>query len=183
MNNHFSKDAKELDTILSKKSFRTEHLPFVSIRQIHHWKEIEVLDDHRKYAASGMKSRYDFYEVIWIKIITEMRSFRISNTSIREVKKYLFNCSEAKESQEGLIFHQVILKTIMDHTDQFIVILRNGSIKILDKEMYMQSINDDTIDHHISLRINTLIREVLSLLDFDSDIKAIIQHYNNTNTD
>ncbi|GAA3512830.1 hypothetical protein GCM10022393_28280 [Aquimarina addita] len=177
MNNHSPKDFIELNEVLSKKSFRTEHLPFVSIRQIHHWKEIEVLDDHRKYAASGMKSSYSFFEVVWIKIVTEMRSFRISNISIREVKKYLFDTSETKVNQEILVFHKVILKTIIDPTTYFIIIVRDGSVKILDKEVYNQSINEDTIDHHISLRLNILIWEVLSILDFNPDIKSIIQHY------
>lgn len=177
-----SKHDKSLKEVLLKKSFKSEHLPFVTNRQVHHWKEIGVLNDHRKYAASGMKSSYDFLEVLWIRIITEMRTFRISNISIKEVKKHLFDIEE-EITNETTLFYQAIEEVISKNEKRIVIVLKDGSIKILDKESYLQSINTGTVNHHFALQLDILIWEMLSILDFDSDIKFIIQQYKNTDNE
>ncbi|WP_027395946.1 hypothetical protein [Aquimarina latercula] len=173
-----SKDEKPLKEALAKKSFRSQHLPFVTNRQVHHWKEIGILDDHREYAASGMKSNYHFFDVLWLRIITEMRAFRISHTSIKEVKKHLFDIEE-----KANLLYQTIEKVITKNKTSIIIVLKNGSVKVLDEEVYFHNVAIKALDHYLALRLDVLIWEILFQLDFDPDIKSIIQQHKNTNNE
>lgn len=170
-------DKKELRGSLLKKIFKSEHLPFVTNRQIHHWKEIMVLDDNRKYAASGMKSTYNVYDIIWIKIISEMRTFRISNITIKEVKSYLYLHTETAIESKVTIFQRLILETICYSRTQYLVLAKNMSIKLLSKEEYILILDKENAHHHFIIDITCLVWEVLSMLDFEDEIKSIIQQY------
>ena len=116
MTNNLSKKRELLQRLLSEKQFRSEHLSFVTNRQVHHWKEIGLIDDHRKYAASGLKSSFNFYEALWIRIITEMRTFRISNISIREIKKGIFQIDETITERTPRIFETIQNIILTDET-------------------------------------------------------------------
>ncbi|WP_299184174.1 hypothetical protein [uncultured Aquimarina sp.] len=169
--------------LLFSKMFKSEHLPFVTNRQIHHWKEIKVLDDHRAYAASGIKSRYSVFDIIWIKIISEMRAFRISNISIREVKKFLNSDTDAIEEPRATILKRLITETILNSNSQFLVITINGILKIVDRREYILMLTKGSLHHHFALDLDHLIWEVLLTLDFNKNIKSIIQQYQNTNNE
>jgi DNA-binding transcriptional MerR regulator len=171
----YRSENKVLLEVLSKKIFKSEYLPFVTNRQIHHWKEIKVLDDHRAYAASGIKSKYSVFDIIWIKIISEMRAFRISNISIREVKKFLDSDTEGVMKSATTIFHRLITETIVNNNTEFLIITMNGVIKIVNKEKYISILIEGRLHHHFALDIGYLTWGVLSILDFDDTIKSIIQ--------
>ncbi|WP_299247143.1 hypothetical protein [uncultured Aquimarina sp.] len=179
-----SDEKESLQELLSEKLFRSEHLFFVTNRQVHHWKEIELIDDHRKYAASGMKSNFSFYEALWIRVITEIRAFRISNLTIKEVKKYLFNSfreNTVNIEEKRILFEIIIQDIISKNQVMFLVFLNDNTIKILDRETFIREINDNNIGHHFSLRLDILIWKMLSLFIFEPKIEKIIQQYKNTN--
>ncbi|KAA1239359.1 hypothetical protein [Aquimarina sp. RZ0] len=186
MLNPLSNEKESLPELLSEKLFRSEYLSFVTNRQVHHWKEIGLIDDHRKYAASGMKSSFNFYEALWIRLITEIRAFQISNLMIREVKKYLFDsCKEnrTETTEEGILFEASVQDIIIKNQVRFLIILNNKSIKILDKTAFFEAINDRNIDHHFSLRLDILVWKILALLDFEPKIQKIVQGYKNTSNE
>lgn len=179
-----SNEKEGLSKLLSEKLFRSEHLSFVTNRQVHHWKEIGLIDDHRKYAASGMKSNFSFYEALWVSIITEIRAFQISNLMIKEVKKYLFDsCKEnlVEEAGKGILFEKIIQDIISNNQVSFLVILNEKLIKVLDKAAIIRDINDNNIEHYFSLRLDLLLWKVLTLLNFEPKMQKIIQQYKNTN--
>jgi len=173
-------EKESLQELFSEKLFRSEHLSFVTNRQVHHWKEIGLIDDHRKYAASGMKSSFSFYEALWIRMITEIRAFQISNLIIKEVKKYLFDsCKEniIEKADNSILFETIIQDIIIKNQIRFLIILNDKSIKVLDKTAITKEINDSNIDHHFSLRLDILIWKVLALLNFEPKMQKIIQQY------
>lgn len=175
---------ESLQELLSEKLFRSEHLSFVTNRQVHHWKEIGLIDDHRKYAASGMKSSFSFYETLWIRVITEIRAFRISNLTIKKIKKYLFNSfgeNAVNLKEERILFEIIVQDIISKNQVMFLVFLNDNTIKILDRATFIGEINDNNIGHHFSLRLDTLIWKMLSLFVFEPKIVQILQQYKNTN--
>ncbi|WP_299244409.1 hypothetical protein [uncultured Aquimarina sp.] len=183
MLNLLSNEKESLQKLLSEKLFRSEHLSFVTNRQVHHWKEIGLIDDHRKYAASGMKSSFSFYEALWIRMITEIRAFHISNLMIKEVKKYLFDSYKeniVETAEERILFQTIILDIISNKQVRFLIILNDKSIKILDKVAFFEALNDSDIDHHFSLRLDILLWKVLALLNFEPKMREIVQQYKNT---
>lgn len=182
MLNPLSSEKESLPKLLSEKLFRSEHLSFVTNRQVHHWKEIGLIEDHRKYAASGMKSSFSFYEALWIRMITEIRAFQISNLMIKEVKKHLFDsCKEGilEEAGKGILFEKIIQDIIGRNQVRFLVFLNDKSIQVLDKTMFIKKINQGNIDHHFSLRLDILLWKVLALLNFEPKMQKIIQQYKN----
>ncbi|WP_281989550.1 hypothetical protein [Aquimarina aggregata] len=183
MLNPLSNEKESLPELLSEKLFRSEHLSFVTNRQVHHWKEIGLINDHRKYAASGMKSSFSFYEALWIRLITEIRAFQISNLMIKEVKKHLFDsCKEnrVEKAEERILFQTIIQDIIFKNQVIFLIILNDESIKILDKAAFFEALNDSNIDHHFSLRLDILLWKVLALLNFEPKMQKIVQQYKNT---
>ncbi len=178
MCNHISKGKNPLQKLLSEKLFRSEHLSFVTNRQVHHWKAIGLLNDYRKYAASGMKSSFNFYEVLWNRIITEMRSFTISNLQIKEVKRFLFT-PEKDVIKEPFSFSNVIQEIILGDRIIFLTLKQDKLIKMLDKEEYAAGIDNGKINNHFAVRLDLLIWEMLTLLDLKSKAQEIIQHHKN----
>ncbi|WP_299311168.1 hypothetical protein [uncultured Aquimarina sp.] len=183
MLNLLSNEKESLQKLLSEKLFRSEHLSFVTNRQVHHWKEIGLINDHRKYAASGMKSSFSFYEALWVRMITEIRAFQISNSIIKEVKKYLFDSCKEDMVEETILLETIIRDIIIKNQIRFLIILNDTSIKVLDKTAFFEAINDRNINHHFSLRLDVLVWKVLVLLVFEPKIQKIIQHYKNTDNE
>ncbi len=183
MKDKTSIDKTVLKKVLLKKVFKSEHLPFVTNRQIHHWKEIKIVDDHREYAASGMKSKYNVLDLIWINIISEMRSFRISNSIIKEVKSFLYLDTEEGLEPKVTLFEKIIVETIFNKKTLFLVLLKDMSVKLLNKEEYILTLTIGSLHHHFSLDVTDLIWEILAIVDFDNDIKSIMQHYKNTDNE
>lgn len=181
MGGSISKTDKLLQNLLSEQRFGSENLGFVTNRQVHYWKEIGLIDDCRKYTASGMKSRFSFYEGLWIRIIIEMRSFRIGNHSIRKMKEKLFQNHKMFDTATGLnLFINTVLSILISKEVCFLLVLRDESIKVLDKKAYVKKIESGKIDHHFSLQFNVLIREMIELLEFTKLIQEIIQETNDT---
>ncbi len=179
MTNHSSQKRDSLQKLLSEKLFRSKHLDFVTNRQVHHWNEIGLLDDHRKYAASGMKNSFNFYQSLWIRTIVEIRSFGISNLQIKEIKGALFDLKKDVVS-ETFLFTYTIQEVILDNHVIFLNLEKNTSIKMLNKEEYSAGIDNGRITHHFALRLDLLIWEMLALLDLTSKVQKIIQHDKDT---
>ena len=172
---------KVLEEVLLRKSFRTADLPFVTNRQIHHWIEIGVISDHRKQASSGFKSDFNFLEALWIKIVTKMRSFRIGNNSIKEVKQYLFETITLQLDGTNQLSFQKVIQGIIEHQKSiFLVISENSAVRLLEKKEYLEFLKEKRFIHHFSLGLDILVWELLTLLDFDPEINLINQYYKNT---
>lgn len=181
MSNILTNKEQLLHHLLSQNQFGSERLEFVTNRQIHHWKEIGLLDDNRKYAASGIKSKFTFYEALWIKMIIDIRGFRISNISIQHIKNYLFQNNKDVTLEKEVLFEQIIRQVILNNEVIFLILLQDMSVSALNKETYLSEIKKGGIDHHFSLRFDVLIKELLTSLDMVSDIHNITGNLKNTN--
>ena len=172
---------KVLEEVLLQKSFRTADLPFVTNRQIHHWIEIGVINDHRKQASSGFKSDFNFLEALWIKVVTKMRSFRIGNNSIKEVKQYFFETITLQPDDTNQLSFQKVIQQIIEHQKSvFLVMFENSAVRLLEKKEYLELLKEKRAIHHFSLGLDILVWELLTLFDFDPEINLINQYYKNT---
>ncbi|WP_299212447.1 hypothetical protein [uncultured Dokdonia sp.] len=174
------------DTSLSKeqiiqacveKRFKTLHLPFVTNRQLHHWKATGLLNEHRELASSGKKNEFDFFEVVWIRCIVLMRSFGIDNLLIAKVNKDITGKDQDSKDTLLSIFQNKIAEALFRKQGSFLLVSEQGDGRLLSKEMYSKAIKDSLIRHHLSLDIAPLIKEILLLLDFDIHIQRITNYY------
>lgn len=177
-NSSLSKD--QIIKICLQKRFKTLHLPFVTHRKLHHWKATELLNDERELAASGKKNEFDFFEMVWIRSIALMRSFGINNSLIIKVNKDLSSTDEDDNKASLSIFQKQIVKTLFDKQNCFLLVSEQGDGKFVSKIEYANIIKDSSAEHHLSISLNILIKEMLLLLNFDSEIQKIIKDYLDT---
>ena len=152
----------DLQELLTQKVFKSNHLDFVTHRQIHHWKEIGLIDEHRAYAASGMKNSFNFYEVVWIKVIVEMRSFHISNTLIKKVKNLFFDLNDT-DGRITAVAEKMIQEVIIEKKIKFLMVDEKQQVTTLDKNAYLQQIDTGITTSHFCLQMDIVISKMWDL--------------------
>jgi DNA-binding transcriptional MerR regulator len=170
----------QITKICLQKRFKTLHLPFVTHRKLHHWKATGLLNDERELASSGKKNEFDFFEMVWIRCIVLMRSFGINNLLITKVNASMSSADEDRNKASLSIFQKQIVKTLFDKQNCFLLVSEQGDGKFVSREEYANAIKDSIIGHHLSISLDILIKEMLLLLEFDSDIQKIIKDYLDT---
>ncbi len=171
---------EQIIKVCLQKRFKTLDLPFVTNRQLHHWKATGLLNDERELASSGKKNEFDFFEVVWIRSIVLMRSFGIDNLLIAKVNSDMSNTDHDSNSESLSIFQKQIARTLFDKQNCFLIVSEQGDGRLVSKNEYTNMIKDSMAGHHLSITLNILIKEMLSLLDFDSNIQKIIKDYLDT---
>ncbi|WP_299213235.1 hypothetical protein [uncultured Dokdonia sp.] len=180
MTDETSLSLEQIIKVCLQKRFKTLDLPFVTHRQLHHWKATRLLNDERELASSGKKNEFDFFDVVWIRSIVLMRSFGVDNLLIAKVNSDMSNTDQDSKTVSLSIFQKLIAETLLDKQSCFLIVSEQGDGRLVSKNEYANMVKDSIAEHHLSITLNILIKEMLSLLDFDSDIQKIIKDYLDT---
>lgn len=113
-----------LITTMKRKDFRIEDTD-QSYRVINHWCEIGLIDDSREKNAKGWR-HFSGIDLLWIKVIEELRAYGLSLETIGKVKKFLFPIENGKKIE----FYFLSLAK----PGHLLVVEKNGDIHLWKKK-------------------------------------------------
>lgn len=126
----------------------------ITYRSINHWTEQGLLDDHRTENSKWRK--LSFKDLIWLRILTELRKFGLPLDKLKETYKTLAPTRSLKfETGLSLCFHRPA-------TPMFIVVFDDGSADIAS--LHSLRVTEYMVGYelpYIRINLNTLCCEIM----------------------
>lgn len=113
---------------LKKKSYKIQHTS-ETYRTINHWSEIGLIDDERQEDSRGWRA-FSAIDLIWIRVIQELRVFGLALEKIASVKQALFS-TDNEEIISSLFFNASGRKCLL-------LAFRDGESKLVYNEELAQ---------------------------------------------
>jgi DNA-binding transcriptional MerR regulator len=149
----FHCEAKKFKQNFDAKS-RTIKDEQISARVLNHWIKSGLIEDERPEGKGWHK--FSHSDLIWIKLMTKLRSFGVSIGDLKNVKRHLEMGSKSESKRPLLEFY--IAYTHFEKKPAYVLVFTEGEALIgsqyeIDSAMQYGSIKDD----FISIDINRLL--------------------------
>lgn len=136
----------------------------ISSRVLNHWHKLNILKDNRIDKKGWRK--FSISEMIWIRIVIELRKFDYPLSKIKSVKESLDKANRKDEEQSSCIMLDFyIASTIATNKPIKLLAFSNGEGIIANQNEIDLSLNTNFIkDNYISLDINPIVRKFIPII-------------------
>ena len=153
---YFSSDKATALKLISTKKYRIEKDDATTYRTINHWSSLGLLNDCRKNEREWR--RFSFSDIIWLKVISELRKFGFPLEKIWELKKCLIDLK--KDGKHYPLFEYYITQSLL-RRPVFLLVYENGfaeignylEIELMKETQFMEN-------SQITISLNNLVRKV-----------------------
>lgn len=148
----------------------------VSYRVINNWKHEEILPDSCLDNENQEWAKFNLIELLWIKIVNDLRSFGLSLEKIKKTKEHILKWNQKHKAY--LDFEYKIFISVITDLDLFLMVDSNGdaSIKSLDFIIFTKNfLNGLRMDFPkmILISVKDLIRDYAFLVEPPRDILSV----------
>ncbi len=154
-----SAGSKKAIAALNDKRF-TVKAGDVSYRLINHWTEEKLLGDDREEDSKGWR-KLSMVDVLWLRILRELRAFGVPLETLRKTRKTLFFFNNKPSPALEVAFGMALKKMPV-----FVVVFKDGEadIAMLECVEFTETLSGQ-MHPFIRIPINSLIDEILGRED------------------
>lgn len=136
-----------------------------SYRVINHWESLGFIENTRDNESDWRK--FSWIDIVWIKIISELRKFGYSNDCIVNVKKSLkkFNGLNQDKTQFLILEFFVALVSIY-RVPCFVLIFDNCEAEVVNFQLLQENILQFGLNNYVNINLNNILNEILPGEDF-----------------
>jgi len=145
-----------------RKRFTSEEITY---RTLNHWTKLRLIDDARPNGKGWRK--FSFVEVVWMKVISELRSFGFPNDKILSVKSSLQNFLREEEKIENSVALQYYIGIAqIKKESSFILAFDSGKAAFATYDDLSYSEMLRSTPNHIRVSLNEILGEILPIGNF-----------------
>jgi DNA-binding transcriptional MerR regulator len=147
-----------LRQLLTEKRYTASEAD-LSYRTINHWSEVGLLDDDRDAPGQGWR-RFSIADLVWVYIITELRSYGVPLEKIAATKKFLFFRHPKKKYYEQEFEYYVM--AAMGGNSVSLVVFDSGacefvtSAELAENQILLES---QTVSY-ILINVNRIVKKI-----------------------
>lgn len=164
-----SKEGRKSSKLLNQKTLTTKDTE-QAYRLINHWGSEGLIDDERE-AESMQWRKMSLIDIVWIRVIVEMRKFGLPLDKIKYAKKQLWY-SPPYTKGKCPFFEVAVARTICMKKETFILVFPDGNAYPISKESLDARNRCSVIDSYISINLNRVIQDIFKGRNFDFYPKA-----------
>jgi len=173
-------DLKLLEQSCHLRVIKAVSLPFVTHRQLHHWKTLGLIDEHRGLASSGAHNRFSFFDAVWIQCIVLMRELGIDNKHILSAKASLYQ-KQAHILTDLTSLEKAIIDALAAQKQNVVLVFREKQAVVLDQKAYMGFVQKGGDSGYFCLQLYPILGKLIVLLKDQKEFALIHQQWT-TNT-
>ena len=134
-------------------------------RIINHWENAGLLDDNRE-SENGWR-KYSPSEIIWIKIIYQLREFGFSIDKIKEVKKYVIGTQKQGDLPR---LHDLLIGLLFNDYNISLIVYPDGISDLVTLEKYEEEFSGSKFKNHIRINLFEIVCDLFSNIEFEDKI-------------
>lgn len=151
-------DWNTLSTILNDKKL-TVRDGDVTYRLINHWMSAGLLDDDRDEPSKGWR-KLSYKDVVWLRIIRDLRNFGLSLDKIRVTYHNLFRKSQTYSSRDFEL--AIMMCSANPPMNFFIIVFDDGSAKVATlQSLWYNEATNGYATPYLRISLNALVCETL----------------------
>lgn len=154
-----SAGSKKAIAVLNDKRF-TVKAGDVSYRLINHWTEEKLFGDSREEDSKGWR-KLSMIDVLWLRILRELRAFGMPLEALRKTRETLFLCNNKPYPALEVAFGMALKKMPV-----FVAVFKDGGadIAMLECIEFTETLSGQ-MHPFIRIPINSLVNEILGRED------------------
>jgi len=161
---HFaSKKGKEASKMLNLKNATIKDTD-QTYRVINHWSSEGLIEDDREKDSKQWR-KMSIIDIVWIRIIAEMRKFGLPLDKIKYAKKQLWFSPEYTEGKVPF-FEWAVARVICRKLETYILVFADGNAYPISKESLDARNRCSFLDCYISINLNNLVMDIFKDKDF-----------------
>jgi DNA-binding transcriptional MerR regulator len=150
---HNTETGQELSKKLNIQNRKLPEKEF-SYRIINHWEENKLISSER-HSEKGWR-RYSIMDIVWLKIVKELRAFGYSLEQILKVKTILMSKSDTLTSGFPQLEYYVSLALI--NKPVYLLVYSNGTAHAVTEREYQMNREYSTSSSHIQIKLNPIVQ-------------------------
>lgn len=137
-------------------------------RVISHWCALGLLDDNRDKGDASWK-QFTIIELVWIKVLMELRSIGLSLEKLRHSYKTMF---KAKTSTKNSMLEFGIFQALTGSKVYLVILPESGAMDVMiDDDLVINIFKGDLLKHHyIQLNLFECMKNIGSDDDYFTDL-------------
>lgn len=133
-------------------------------RIINHWSSEGLIDDDREEDSKQWR-KLSIIDIVWIRVISEMRKFGLPLDKIKYAKKQLWYSPPYAEGKCPF-FEWAVARVTCMKKETFIVVFADGNAYPISKESLDARNRCSFLDSYISINLNNLVMDIFKGRDF-----------------
>lgn len=160
---YFTEDNSQLFDIINEKKHRLEKSHFTS-RILNHWEKEGLINDKRP-SGKGWRM-YSMMDMIWLNIISELRSFGYPLNKIKKVKESLIELFPKHKEKHELPYLEVYVALALTKRDAaYLLVFENGEALPAKHDEIVSALKLQTIGNHLKISINDILQKLFPKKD------------------
>lgn len=161
---HFtSEKGREASNMLNLKNATIKDTD-QTYRIINHWSSEGLIDDDREKDSKQWR-KMSIIDIVWIRVITEMRKFGLPLDKIKYAKKQLWD-SPSYTKGKCPFFEWAVARVICRKLETHILVFPDGNAYPISKESLDARNRCSFLDSYVSINLNNLIMDIFKGRDF-----------------